>query len=438
MTRCVRANFARLKLGTAVLAALAVVTPAAAQNMTITNARLMDGTGAAERGNVTITVRDGRIASVSENSAAAGANVIDAGGNYVTPGLVSAFSDLGIVEVGAVRQTNEIDADDSPYSAALDIAPAVNPRSTRMAINRIEGVTKAAAVPMAGRDLFGGMAAIVSLSADGETIVRPRAMQYISMGERGSRLAGGSRAATFARLKDAFRDAELYARNPGGYGAGNSRDALLTRADAAALVPVIQGEMPAMIDVHRASDIEQVLDLKQSYPRLRLILSGVAEGWMVADRLARENIPVIAVPMYNLPGSFESLGSTQSNVGRMVAAGVKVAIADPGQPRLMTQQAGQTVAQARIPGAAGLTRDQALAAITSVPASILGINAGSIAPGKDADIVIWDGDPIEISSAPTAVYIGGVAQPMDSRQTKLRDRYNPANADTGLPKQYSR
>ncbi|MGB3723746.1 MAG: amidohydrolase family protein, partial [Pacificimonas sp.] len=174
------------------------------------------------------------------------------------------------------------------------------------------------------------------------------------------------------------------------------------------------------------------------YPRLDFILSGVAEGWLVADRLAREDIPVIAVPMYNLPGSFESIASTQSNVGRMRAAGIRVAIADPGQPRLMTQQAGQTVAQARIPGATGMTRDQALAAITSVPAAILGLNVGSIAPGKQADIVIWDGDPIELSTAPTAVYIGGVAQPMDSRQTKLRDRYNPANPDTGLPKQYSR
>ncbi|MGB3721769.1 MAG: amidohydrolase, partial [Pacificimonas sp.] len=164
----------------ALMTALALAAPAAAQNMTITNARLMDGTGAAERANVTITVRDGRIASVSDNSAAAGGDVIDAGGNYVTPGLVAAYSTLGIVEVGAVRQTNETDADDSPYSAALDIAPAVNPASTHMAIARIEGVTSAAAVPSPGSDLFGGMAAIVSTTATGDTIVRARAMQYIA------------------------------------------------------------------------------------------------------------------------------------------------------------------------------------------------------------------------------------------------------------------
>jgi imidazolonepropionase-like amidohydrolase len=146
--------------------------------------------------------------------------------------------------------------------------------------------------------------------------------------------------------------------------------------------------------------------------------------------------------MQNLPSRFETLGATQSNIGRMVAAGVKVAVADVGSPSIspqLPQQAGQLVAQARIPGATGLTHEQAIAAITSVPADMFGMRgAGRITPGSLADIVIWSGDPLETASAPTAIWIEGVEQPMDSRQSRLADRYNPTKAPTGLPRQYSR
>ncbi|MEO0500865.1 MAG: amidohydrolase family protein, partial [Pseudomonadota bacterium] len=373
----------------------------------------------------------------------AGLETIDAGGNYVTPGLIDASSSLGIVEVGAVRQTNDRSAGDSPYSAALDVAAAINPASTAMAVARIEGVTRAAVMPAPADDLFGGIGRAVSLDATDTTPVLPgHRYLTIDLGEGGARRAGGSRAAAFTRLADAFREADAFARNRSGYAFGRTKDALLTRADAEALVDVIRGRIPAMISVDRASDIRAVLALKSDYPRMDMILTGVAEGWLVADELARANVPVIVTPTQNLPARFETLAATQSNAGRLAAAGVKVAITDGASPSIspqLPQQAGQTVAQARIPGASGLSHEDAVAAITGVPAMILGLDdAGRIARGNHADIVIWDGDPLETTSAPTAIWIDGNAQPMESRQTKLAARYNPTAPDTNLPKQYSR
>jgi imidazolonepropionase-like amidohydrolase len=152
---------------------------------------------------------------------------------------------------------------------------------------------------------------------------------------------------------------------------------------------------------------------------------------------------VLTMPLADLPDSFESLAATRSNVGRMAAAGVKVGLAVVGddsatQLRNLPVYAGNVVAQASVPGGAGLTRGQALAAITSVPAAIFGLaDVGSLEVGKRGDVVIWDGDPLETTSAPVAVLIDGVAQSMISRQTLLRDRYRDLKPGD-LPFQYPR
>jgi imidazolonepropionase-like amidohydrolase len=139
---------------------------------------------------------------------------------------------------------------------------------------------------------------------------------------------------------------------------------------------------------------------------------------------------VIASALNDLPASFEQLAATQSNMGRMQAAGVKVSIGmindnEARQARLETQYAGNLVALTKVPGATGLSWDDAFAAITGRPADALGLGAdmGTLRPGRRGDVVIWDGDPLELSTAVTAVYIDGVAQPLTNHQTKLRDRY---------------
>ena len=164
---------------------------------------------------------------------------------------------------------------------------------------------------------------------------------------------------------------------------------------------------------------------------------------MVADKIAAAKVAVITLPLFDLPDSFETLASTRSNVGRLVAAGVSVGFGifggDSGtQERNLPYFAGNAVAQAGVPGGFGLTRGEALAAITRVPAQIFGmVDVGTLEIGKRGDVVVWDGDPLELMSAPVAVLIDGVAQPMTSRQTQLRDRYRDLKLDT-LPLQYRR
>jgi len=209
-------------------------------------------------------------------------------------------------------------------------------------------------------------------------------------------------------------------------------------------VPVVQGRQYLFVHVERASDILNVIALKREFPSLRLVLVGVTEGWTVADRIARAGVPVIASPVNDLPASFEQLAATQSNVGRMRSAGVKVAIgiiddSDTRNVFAQRQYAGNLVALQRIPGASGVSWGEALAMITSRPAEVLGLGReiGSLAPGRRADVVIWSGDPLQVTSNADAVFIDGVQQPLDTRQTKLRERYKDLSRDV-LPEAYQR
>lgn len=236
-------------------------------------------------------------------------------------------------------------------------------------------------------------------------------------------------------------------RNPNesriyGPDARRSDDVLLTRFDAAALVPVLQGRQYLLVHVERASDILEVLKLRQEFRSLKLVLVGATEGWTVAGDIAASGVPVIASAVNDLPGSFEQLAATQSNVGRMRAAGVKVSIGliDDNDTRYMfsgRQYAGNLVALSRLPGATGLSWGEALRAITSGPAEAIGMGGeiGSLAPGRRADVVIWSGDPLESASAAEAVFIDGVQQPLETHQSKLRDRYRDLDRNT-LPEAY--
>ena len=181
---------------------------------------------------------------------------------------------------------------------------------------------------------------------------------------------------------------------------------------------------------------------KREFGSIRPVIVGASEGWMVADRLAASGVPVIASALNDLPSSFEQIAATQSNVGRMLAAGVKVAIGmiDDNDTRFLFNQrqyAGNLVALRNVPGAAGVSWGEALAMITSRPAETLGLGGeiGSLAGGRRADVVIWSGDPLEVASEAEAVWIDGVRQPLDTRQTRLRDRYRDLSRKT-LPEAY--
>jgi imidazolonepropionase-like amidohydrolase len=440
--------------------------PLTAQDFAVTGATVVIGDGSEPIPNGTVVVRDGKIVAAGANVAVpAGLETIDGRGRWVTPGLFSALTDLGLWDVEEVDESNDTEADDSPFGAALDVTPAINPLSQHVAVSRAGGVTRASVAGVPGGTIFAGQGALIDLGADMDAVMLPRAFQVVTLAEHGGAIAGGSRVAAHALFRNALREAKsfdergaLAAGTPPidrgpvdlrpidprltGSQAERGSDVLLTRFDAAALIPVVRGEQPLYVEVYRASDILAVLALREEFPRLRLVLVGATEGWLVAREIAAAGVPVITEPLTDLPARFEELAATQSNVGRMVQAGVKVAIggfAASNQPRYAPQQAGNLVALGRLPGATGLTWGEAFAAISSVPAEIAGLGGtlGVLKDGAHGDVVLWDGDPLEVSSAPLRVFIDGVEQPLDNHQTRLRERYRtPGEGD--LPKAYER
>lgn len=448
------------------LAALSLASAASAQDFAITGATVATGDGSEPIENGTVVVRGGRVVAAGSGVAIpAGIQVYDGSGTWVTPGLFAAATDLGLWDVGAVAESNDVSAGNAPFSAALDVAPAINPASQHIAISREGGVTRATVMPATGSTIFAGQGAVIDLGADMDAVTRPRAFQFVEMGESGARLAGGSRTAAHALLRSALREAREYggrAGIAGGTGrpaesrtgddlpidprlagrdqADRNSDVLLTRFDAAALVPVLEGSQPLYVHVERAADIRSALALTREFPRLDLVLVGVSEGWLVAREIAAAGVPVITMPLTDLPERFEELAATQSNAGRMKDAGVKVAIGllmGMNQPRFAPQQAGNLVALNNVPGATGMTWGEAFAAITSVPAEISGMGgrAGVLRAGAMGDVVVWDGDPLEVSSAPVRVFIDGIEQPLDNHQSRLAERYRDLD-ESDLPKAY--
>jgi imidazolonepropionase-like amidohydrolase len=417
--------------------------PVLAQTVAITGGTLAIGDGSAPAPG-TVIMRDGRIVAAGAGVAVpAGARVIDATGKWVAPGIVAGFTRIGLTGVDGVDEASDISARGSPFSASIDVATAVNPRVPAIAVSRAMGVTRAIVAPGIAANMFAGQGAVIDMGTDADAITAPRAFQFVEFGEAGAGKSGGSKAAAHAFFRNALNEARDYARNPQSYD-GRSKDAMLLRADAAALGPVVTGRMPLFIHVESGPDILQILALKRDYPMLKLVIVGASEGWTVAAQLAAAHVPVLASALNDLPASFEDLAATQSNVGRMVAAGVTLALGiiddnDERQAQYMGQYAGNLVALTRVPGATGLTWAQAFAAITSKPAEIAGLGGeiGSLRAGRRADIVIWSGDPLELSSAPERVWIDGVAQSLETRQTRLRARYLKPG-EGALPKAYER
>lgn len=424
----------------AAAAMAAFATPVAAETIAITGGRVVVGDGSAPIEGGTVVIRDGKIVAAGATVAIpSGARQIDAAGKWVTPGVFAGFSRLGLAEVDAVNGTNDKSGGRSGFSAAIDVAPAIDPFRSPFAVNRSSGVTRAVVAPQAADSIFAGQGAIADLGADSNPVTKARAFQFAEFGEEGAASAGGSRAGTHLHFRAMLREAQDYAA-----GRGTFDDDLLKAEDAKALLSVLKGETRLLIHVEGANDMLRLMELKREFPTIKMVFVGVSEGWRVSRELVQAGIPVIASALNDLPATFEMLGATQSNIGRMKDAGVQVAIGmiddrDSHQLRYTTQYAGNIVSLQYVPGATGLTWDEAFAAISSVPAEIMGVGdrLGSLKAGLAADVVVWDGDPLELSSAAITVIIDGIEQPLTNRQNRLRDRYaRPTEGD--LPKAYDR
>lgn len=420
------------------LAATALASSATAGSTVITNAHIFTGTKQGEIQSGTIVVTNGRITAVGAKVIVPrGADVIDANGGVVTPGLYATGSDLGAVEIDQVKGTNDNSTSSKSLSAAFDISYGIDPAAMTIPVARNGGITRALVTPNAGGGdsrelLFSGQGAIITL-ADGKTsaVVKPRAAMLLELGESGAGRAGGGRGAAITALKADLEDVRWFASHRGGYNAGASRDLRLSKPDLEALVPVVQGRMKLVISVHRASDILEVLKLAHEF-HLNVVMAGAEEGWMVANELAKARVPVLLNATTNLPGSFETRNATIDNAARLDAAGVTIAFlnGDGGHRAHESRyNAGNAVAH-------GLNYTTAIAALTGAPASIFGDSAlvGTIERGKQADIVVWSGDPLEPLTVATTVLINGERQPLNSRQDELMSRYK--NLTAPLPPAY--
>jgi imidazolonepropionase-like amidohydrolase len=380
--------------------------------------------------NGTVLIVDGRIAAVGDDvRVPAGADTIDASGKIVTPGLFAPLSQLGLVEVSLSAGPVDGAQRGERFTAGFDVADAYNPRSTLIPVARVEGVTRAVSAPSpaypdesGGGHIIAGLAAVVNLG-DAEALEVRHAAVVVALGESGSQFTGGTRAAAWLTLRNALDEALDYREHKGDFERGMRRPYAHSVADLEALQGVINGNTPLIASVNRASDIEVLIDFVNDYS-VKAIIAGGAEAWMLADEIAAAGIPVIVDPTANLPSSFDSLNARFGSAKILADAGVKLAMTmgdgDGGthNARNLTQAAGNAVAH-------GLDWDVALRAITLTPAEIYGVasTSGSLEVGKAADVVIWPGDPLELTNFPDQVFIKGEQIPMVSRQTLLRDRY---------------
>ncbi len=403
------------------VAALLLAGNAAAATLALTHARIHTLGAAGVLEDATLIVRNDIIEAVGVGLAIPeGAQVIDSKGAVITPGLFDAYSHLGLDEVEQIDDTLNSRTNNPRYSAALDVVDGLDPRSVLVPVNCIEGITYAMAAPSAGGEgpLFTGRGAVISLGTPQAFVMRGQAALFVTLGEAGAARIKGGRAALLLALREAFEEVKSL-----GTASPVQRPAQLGALDAAALKPVLAGELPLVASVHRAADITALLKLTEEYG-IKLVIHGGAEAHRVAAALAARQVPVIFDPTRNLPSAFESLAYSDQAAAILVKAGVRVAFSSQGSgnnsanSRNIRQLAGNAVAH-------GLPWNAALAAVTLNPAAIYGVDftLGSLETGKQASFVVWDGDPLEVTTSAVQVYAAGTALVMKSRQTELRDRY---------------
>ena len=403
-------------------AALPLASVGAAPNPTlIRDATIHTVSAAGVLEHADVLIEEGRITALGVGlKAPVGAEIIEAQGRPLTPGLFGGLGHLGVEEIGLEPSVDDYSLKLGSMRPEFDVTAAFNPDSVSLGVNRLGGITFAMVAPSAesggkggpGGTLIAGQGAIAIL--DGTLVPKARAL-FVDVGGDASALTGGSRAAQFMVLQQALTEV----RSPNALLPNDQR--LLTPAGRRSLQDFLNGAGPVVFDVDRASDIRQVIAFARR-EKLHVVVKGGTEAWRVGSELAAARIPVILNPLDDLPGSFDTVGATLENAARLDRAGVKIAFTlDDPQPhniRKVRQTAGVAVAH-------GLPWEAALAALTRNPAEIFGVadRDGSLAVGRPADLVLWSGDPLDVTSLADRVFIAGVSQPMQSRQTLLRDRY---------------
>jgi imidazolonepropionase-like amidohydrolase len=366
----------------------------------------------------TIVIERGKIVSVGKDVIPPpGASTIDAHGKIVTPGFIDAVTAVGVVDVDLEPASNDTDAR-GLMTPALRMVDGYNQRSAIIPITRTGGITSVVVAPDHG--VLGGQSMLADLVADDEpdAIVRPILAQNSFLDEGMAEWSAGSRGGMWLMLREALEDARFYGTHRAQYDANGARPLGLSRAGLEALQPVLKGEQLLVVEAHRASDIEAALRLADEV-KIKIVLSGASEAWMLADVLGRRKVPVIVDPLENLPSRFDRLHSRSDNAAILSRAGVPVIVATYAahQSRLLWQLAGNAVRM-------GMDHDEAIRAVTENPAAAFGLKGyGRLEAGAVANVVVWSGDPLQIGSHPEHVIVHGREQSLETRQSLLLDRY---------------
>ena len=411
------------------IAAVAAMLPAltGAQVIAITGGTVYPVSGPKIE-NGTVLIRDGKIAAVGAGVAIPeGARRIDARGKWVTPGLIHTLTSLGLAEGGSPEFSGGYSdgrargADG--IAATFDAWRGINPANTFIAPTRQEGVTSVGVI--GGGGMIGGRTALIDLVEVSSASAMLRKAPTAMLGGFGSPSAGtGARDEYWDKWRRLLDDVKAYQARRAAYETGSTRTFETTQANLEALIPVVTGQLPLMLDVDRASDILAALDFAKEY-NLRLWLANASEGWMVAKEIAAAKVPVFVGAMSDIPTSFEALGQRRENAAMLRAAGVTVVLVGIGTSgggdfnvRNIRQEAGNAVAY-------GLSWDEALRAVTLTPAEVMGVagSVGSLQVGRDANVVVWSGDPFEFSTRAEQVFVQGRTFDTKSRQQQLTERY---------------
>ncbi len=354
--------------------------------------------------------------------------VLEAGGTQTTPALIEAHSQLGLVEVSLeAASVDAYSSEADPIRAAFQVQDAYNPRSSLVPIARSGGLGSAIIVP--GGGLVSGQSAWVDLvgTSQAQAVVDGSVAVHASLGG-----GGGSRAQALMRLRELLDEARTYDKKRQAWESARYRDWRHEPMDLAAMQAVVSREVPLVVSANRAADIEALLRFVDDQA-IDLVLVGGAEAWLVADELADRSIPVIVNALHPGPTNFDAIHSRPDNAALLHQAGVPVILASfsSHNARKLRQCAGNAVR-------AGLPHDVALAAITSVPARAFGVpDRGALVVGARADLAVWSGDPLELTTSLAHLVLAGQDLDRSTRQTLLLERYRtlaqPEPATTTSP-----
>lgn len=398
------------------LTGLSIAPTAFADSVLVTNAKLMSMGPSGTQDGVSVLIEDGVISGIGTDISAAADTVIDAGGAVVTPALFAGATGTGLVEVNAVRESADgsmKETKDNTVQVEFDVRDAYSPLSSLVGVTRVEGFGYSLLSASGGQYSVAGRGSLVDFDGGFESF-DGRDVLFIDVGGYAADKVGGSRAGHWMMLEGIMADLKRRSAERE-YLSQSGKDHLKNLTKNGVFV----------FAANRAADIRKVISFSEKYD-LNSVIAGGREAWLLADELASAGIAVMVNGLDNLPSNFDALGSRLDNAALLHGADVQVLFTsgETHNARKIRQGAGTAVAH-------GMPHEAAVEAMTTAPSRIFGGRSRSLEVGNRADLVIWSGDPLEVTSYATSVILDGEVTSMETRQSKLLERYLPEEAGLG-------